>query len=128
MVNTEENDFEKKIQILNLIPFLRTQTKMSLTPLISSMKILTYKFGEVVVRRGSKLDRIWIVGEGSLQVFLEQRAKQSITSSEERSKERSFVFGKCRMKPLNKARFVSTLYFPEEPTEKSLLYGNKVLL
>ena len=62
MINSEENDFEKKIQVINLIPFLRTQTKMSLTPLISCMKQTTYKFGEVIIRRGHTLDKIWIVG------------------------------------------------------------------
>lgn len=45
MINSEENDFEKKIQVINLISFLRTQTKMSLTPLVSSMKQLIFKFG-----------------------------------------------------------------------------------
>lgn len=92
------------------------------------MKQSTFKFGEVIIRRGCALDKIWIVGEGTLQVIFEERAKKRITSTDERRKERSFVFGNCKVKPLNKRRFADTLYIPEKPTNKSFLYGNKVLL
>lgn len=130
ITNSIEDDFEKKMLLVASIDILKGQTKLFITPLVSGLSRVRYKYGEVIIRKGDPVNKFYILAEGEVQVLLEERSRRKVSAVGMQGREKNFVYKtyskEQRVKTAN--TFANTFYYPKEEYEKSLLYGNKKLV
>jgi CRP-like cAMP-binding protein len=80
ITNSIEDDFEKKMLLVASIDILKSQTKLFITPLVSGLARIKYKYGDVIIRKGEPVNKFYILAEGELQVLLEERSRRKISA------------------------------------------------
>lgn len=78
ITNSEEADFERKINSLVSTSIFSQTSKIFVTPLISALDKRILRFGEVLVRQGQPVRKLYFIGEGSLKLVYMDRSKRNV--------------------------------------------------
>ena len=116
ITNSIEDDFEKKMLLVASIDILKGQTKLFITPLVSGLSRVKYKYGEVIIRKGEPVNKFYILAEGEVQVLLEERSRRKVSAVGLQNREKNFVYKTySKEKRVQTANaFAKTFYYPKE--------------
>ena len=94
-------------------------SKIFVTPLLSILEKTVIKFGEVLIRQGDPVRRLYFIGDGSLKIVFIERSKRSIKhlNLEEKPKQFTVKSNSNIPEPGKKKKnysIHSTFYYPKE--------------
>ena len=78
ITNSAEDDFERKIGSLLSTSIFCETSKIFVTPLLSTLEKKILNFGEVLIRQGDPVCRLYFIGEGNLKLLYIDRSKRNI--------------------------------------------------
>ena len=105
ITHSVEDDFEKKINTLLSTSMFSETSKIFITPLLSTLKKHVLSLGDLLIRQGEILKKLYFVSEGGLQIVYIDRQKKNIKHLNIEEKPANFyVNGKVKKKVDKKNR------------------------